>query len=168
MLLVESGSRWLIEKIVPNLLDIWGDEIKMDVVTCFAGVPQGTNGRVYRVMDYATSEARQSLFRELIANDYQALGMICSGEPIMSKWKWMLAARVPAKVFLLNENGDYVWCDRHHIGYLWQFVCLRTGLAGAGAVRTLARLLLFPFTLAYLILYATSAHARRAMRRITS
>lgn len=140
----------------------------MDLMTCFAGAPAGVNGKVYRVTEYVTQEARKALFRELAANDYQTLGIICSAEPIMSKWKWMLALRIPAKMFVLNENGDYVWVDRHHAALLWEFVRLRTGLAGAGAVRTFARLALFPFTLAYLVLYATAAHARRALRLLFS
>jgi hypothetical protein len=77
----------------------------------------------------------------------------------------MLALRIPAKVFIINENGDYFWLDRMHLGPLRQFVLFRSGLAGAGAVRTLIRLISFPFALMYLLLYAASAHARRAMRR---
>jgi hypothetical protein len=158
----------LIDKIIPTLLDIWGEAIRIDLVTCFAGAPAGINGTVYRVTDYVTPETRKALVRELTANGYQTLGIICSAEPIMSKWKWLLVARVPAMVFILNENGDYVWLDRPHAAVLWEFVRLRTGLAGAGAARTLIRLALFPFSLAYLILYATSVHARRALRLISS
>ena len=44
-------------------------------------------------------------------------------------------------------------------------VLYRSGLAGAGAVRTLVRLISFPFALLYLLLYATVAHARRALYR---
>ena len=36
---------------------------------------------------------------------------------------------------------------------------------GAGAVRTLARAISFPFTLLYLLLYASVVHAQRAFRR---
>jgi thiosulfate reductase cytochrome b subunit len=43
-------------------------------------------------------------------------------------------------------------------------VLFRAGLAGAGAVRTLARFFLFPFTLLYLLLYATTVHFRRVLR----
>ena len=39
------------------------------------------------------------------------------------------------------------------------------GFAGSGAVRTLVRLISFPFTLLYLLLYATFVHSRRALRR---
>jgi hypothetical protein len=33
----------------------------------------------------------------------------------MTKWKWMLAARLPGKVFVVNENGDYFWLDHGHL-----------------------------------------------------
>jgi len=48
---------------------------------------------------------------------------------------------------------------------VWQLLLLRSGLAGAGAVRTLARVISFPFTLLYLLLYASAVHTRRALRR---
>jgi len=90
--------------------------------------------------------------------------MVCSEEPVMTKWKWVLALRIPAKVFIVNENGDYFWLDRPHLGVIRRFVLLRTGLAGAGAVRTLARLFSFPFTLLYLLLYAAAVHVRRSFQ----
>ena len=92
--------------------------------------------------------------------------MICSNEPIMTKWKWVLAARLPAKVFILNENGDYFWLDRGHLSNIRNFVLVRAGLTGSGAVRTLARLVSFPFTLLYLILYALTVHLRRKLRTL--
>ncbi len=166
ILLVESGSRRLIEDLIPNLAPIFGGPLSIDLVTCYAGAPAHFGaGKIFRVMDYTSPGLRAGLFRELAANDYNAMGIICSGEPVMSKWKWMLTYRVPAKVFILNENGDYVWLDREHLGTLWEFLRFRSGLAGAGAVRTLARLLLFPFSLLFLIVYATVAHARRGIRR---
>ena len=82
----------------------------------------------------------------------------------MTKWKWAIATRLPAKVFLVNENGDYFWLDRGHWRSIRSFVLFRAGLTGSSAVRTLARLLLFPFTLAYLLLYASTVHMRRAWR----
>ena len=84
----------------------------------------------------------------------------------MTKWKWVLAARIPAKVFIVNENGDYFWLDWGHLEPLRQFVLLRAGLADTGAARTVARVISFPFTLLYLLLYATTVHARRAFRSL--
>lgn len=168
ILLVESGSRGLLEGVIPGLRQTWGSDAFIDLVTCYSSLPQGfrpETTRVYRVSDYRGRQGRRKLYRELARNRYSLLGMICSEEPVMTKWKWVLALRIPAKVFVINENGDYFWLDRKHLGVIRQFVLLRTGLAGAGAVRTLARLFSFPFTLLYLLLYATSAHARRAWHR---
>jgi hypothetical protein len=52
-----------------------------------------------------------------------------------------------------------------HAATIRRFVLFRSGLAGAGAVRTLVRLISFPFTLLYLLIYATFAHAGRALRK---
>ena len=169
ILLVESGSRGLIEGLIPGLRQSWGESISIDLVTCYSTLPKGFeahNTRVYRVGDYRGRTGRGRLYRELAKNQYGLLGIICSGEVVMAKWKWMLGLRIPAKIFIINENGDYFWLDRRHLGPLRRFVLFRSGLAGAGAVRTLVRLVSFPFTLLYLLLYASSAHARRALRRI--
>jgi hypothetical protein len=140
--------------------------VQVDLVTCYPGMPEGFSAqttRVYRVSDYRGR--RRKLFRELVRNRYSLVGIICSAEPIMTKWKWLIALRVPAKVFALNENGDYFYFDWGHWSTIRQFVLFRAGLAGAGAVRTLGRLCLFPFSLLYLILYATAVHLRRAIRK---
>jgi len=167
ILLVESGARGLLENVVPGLLQTWGADVPIDLVTCYARLPQGMppGARVYRTTDYRTREARRRLLAELRGNRYALVGIVCSGEPIMTKWKWALALRLPAKVFIINENGDYFWLDRGHLDLIRQILLLRSGLAGAGAVRTLASLVSFPFALAYLLLYAAAAHARRAIQR---
>jgi hypothetical protein len=166
ILLIESGSRGLLESVVPGLRAAWGADSAIDLMTCYARLPEGLpaeSTRVYRTTDYRDREARRRLVAELKANRYALIGMICSGEPIMTKWKWALALRLPAKIFLINENGDYFWLDRGHLGVIRQMVLLRSGLAGAGAVRTLASVLSFPFALAYLLLYAAAVHARRTL-----
>ena len=168
ILLVESGSRALLEAVLPSLRETWGDDVLIDVVTCYSKVPQGFSPettRIYRVTDYRGSQARRKLYRELARNRYGVTGIICSGEPVMMKWKWVLAARLRAKVFIINENGDYFWLDRGHLTPLRELVLERAGLAGAGAVRTLSRVISFPFTLLYLLLYAATVHGRRALRK---
>jgi len=168
VLLVESGSRHLYTHLLSGLYDFY-PEMQADLVTCYAGVPdtfRPERGGVYRVTDYPDPESRKRLYRELAGKQYAIVGIICSAEPIMTKWKWMLAARLPAKVFVLNENGDYFWLDRGHLAVIRNFVLFRAGLTGAGAVRTLARLVLFPFTLLYLIFYAATVHLRRRLRTL--
>ena len=167
ILLVESGSRGLLEGLIPSLRETWGDEIPIDLVTCYPTLPRGFSAehtRLYCVTEYRGRQGRGRLYRQLAGNRYSLLGMVCSDEPLMTKWKWSLALRLPAKVFVINENGDYFWLDRGHLGPLREFVLYRSGLAGAGAVRTLAQIVSFPFTLAYLLLYATVVHTRRVLR----
>ncbi len=166
VLLVESGSRELVERLIPGLHGIWGP-VPIDLVTCFPAMPRGLDpetARVYRADEYRGLENRLGLVRALSRNGYTQLGILCSGEPILAKWKWILALALPAKVFVVNENGDYFWVDRKHAGTIFRFAFVRSGLAGAGAVRTLARLFTFPFALAYLLLYAGVVHARRGLR----
>jgi hypothetical protein len=163
ILLVESGSRRLIEGLLPALRTSYGERVPIDLVTCYPGMPEGVSA-VYRVSDYGSGAARGRLYRSLAANRYAILGIICSDERIMTKWKWALAARLPAKVFVINENGDYFWLDRGYWRSIRHFVLYRAGFSGSGAVRTLGRLLLFPFTLAFLLLYATTVHFKRAVR----
>ena len=167
ILLVESGSRGILERVLPPLRQSWGRGVPVDLVSCFATLPEGfpPETRLYRVADYRGPEGRGKLYRELEANRYSHLGIVCSAEPLMTKWKWMLALRLPAKVFVINENADYFWIDRLHFSNIRDFVLLRTGLAGSGAVRILARLISFPFTFAYLLLSAATVHTRRAFRR---
>jgi hypothetical protein len=165
ILLIESGSRSLMENTVPLLLNTWAGDYQFDLVTCYGGVPDclPPDTDVFRVYDYSSPERRKELVRELRARDYAYAGVICSAEPIMTKWKWLLALRVPAKVFIINENGDYFWINRENWSTVREFTLVRAGLSGAGAARTLARLAAFPFAVIYLLLYALKAHVRRAI-----
>jgi hypothetical protein len=168
VLLVESGSRELFEKLLPSLYENHPEMI-CDLVTCYAGVPKNfrdDRGAVYRVTDFPAGPARQGFYQQLGANGYSIVGIICSAEPIMTKWKWMLATRLPGKLLVVNENADYFWFDRGHLEAIRFFVLYRAGLTGAGAVRTLARVVLFPFSLLYLILYALTVHLRRTLRTL--
>jgi len=168
VLLVESGSRELFENLLPVLYRNH-PEMRCDLVTCYAGAPKNfrsDQGSLYRVTDYPDSSSRQRLYDELGRNCYVIVGIICSAEAIMTKWKWMLAARLPGKVFVLNENGDSFWLDRGHLAAIRYFILFRAGLTGSGAVCTLARVVLFPFTLLYLILYAVAVHFRRSLRTL--
>ena len=167
ILLVESGSRHLLEPVVRSLRENW-DEIPIDLVTCYSGLPEGLrpeSTKVYRVNEYRGREGRATLYRALAARRYSLVGIICSEEPVLARWKWGLALLLKAKIFIINENGDYFWVDWGHLKTIREFVLLRSGMGSAGAARMLARAVSFPFTFLYLLLYATAVHARRALRR---
>ena len=168
VIVVESGSRHLLEDLLPGIYDHHKDTLQsLDLVTCYAGLPKSYDpqkGQVFRVADYSGRQGRQNLYRLLNARKPAIFGIVCAGEPIMTKWKWALALNVPAKTFILNENGDYFWLDYSNWKTIRHFVLFRAGLAGAGAVSLLARIAAFPFTLAYLLIYAAAVHLRRYAR----
>lgn len=167
MVIVESGSRHLLEDLLPGLYEIHGDSLELDLVTCYAGLPAGfrpDRGRVWRITEYPGAGGRAQVVRELQARHHSIVGIVCSNEAIMTKWKWMLAARLPAKLFILNENGDYFWVDRGNWSTLLHFVLFRAGLTGAGAVVTMGRILLFPVSVLYLLAFAGVVHLRRSIR----
>jgi hypothetical protein len=173
ILLVESGSRHLLDKVIGILRMLYGEDVAIDLITCYSGLPSSLETRparapeptVYRVSDYGGGSGRKRLYAELRSRGYSLEGVICSGEPILFKWKLALAVQVPAKVFIINENGDFFWLDYGQWRIISRVVSARLGLSGAEAVRTLVRLALFPFTLSYLLLYAAAVHLRRKAHR---
>lgn len=162
--LVESGAREILEKILPHL---YLHCPQIDVVTCFAGPPSTfdvSRGRIYDIADYQGREGRKRLYAELWNNSYSAVGIVCAEQPIMTKWKWAIAAQLPGKLFIINENVDYFWVDRGNWKTVRRFVLFRAGLSGADAVRTITQLLVFPFTVLFLLVWAGWAHTRRWLR----
>ncbi|RPI10071.1 MAG: hypothetical protein EHM65_08490 [Acidobacteriales bacterium] len=168
VVLVESGSRHLSESVIPRLRDYFGSEVPIDLVTCYAGLPTGLredSSTVFHIHNYRDREGRRRLYRELLDSQPSVLVIICSGEPIMTKWKWALAFRLPVKLLIVNENGDFFWCDRSNWRVIRRFILVRAGLSGGDAVRTIGQILIFPLTLSYLLLYATGIHLRRKLSR---
>jgi hypothetical protein len=164
VVVVESGSRKVSARLISVLHDKWGSEIEIDLVTCYPDAPAEFRGRVYRVTDYAGPAARKRLYRELSERRYDLAGILCSGDPIMTKWKWVLAARLRSKIFVVNENADFFWLDRGHWRNVLRMVQSRTGISGGAVVPSLSEWLLFPVTLTYLLLFAGAVHLKRRLR----
>jgi len=165
VLLVESGSRKVSERLLPVLSEKWR-EIEIDLVTCYPGEPGEFHGRVYRVTDYKGPAERKRLYRELAARQYGLTGILCSGDPIMTKWKWMLAARLRSKIFVVNENADFFWLDRGHWRNALRMARTRTVITVTAGIPALAQWLFFPVTLAYLLLFASAVHIKRKVRTL--
>jgi hypothetical protein len=167
VLLVESGPRHVLERLLPALERNYGRLEQIDLLTCHAGAPQGFDperGRIYHVQDHRGWRARQRLFKELRSRQPDICGLLCTGLPIMTPWKWLAAWHAPSKIFLINENGDYFWLDRGHGRIIWRFMLIRAGLSGGDALPHLGELLVLPFTFTYLLLYAAQVHSRRWLR----
>jgi hypothetical protein len=167
VLLVESGARSIAERLLPALRRNHGPQVTVELVTCYPGLPAGypEGTVVFRTPDHPD---RRALLAEISKRDYSLVGIICSGEPILFKWKLVLAARLRSKVFIVNENADYFWLDYSHAGVLFRLALDRAGLAGPSAARNFATLALFPVTLAYLAGYALWVHSLRMLRRAVS
>lgn len=167
IVIVESGDRGILEKLLPSLYSYCPH---VDVVTCFAGPPlsfDAARGVIWNIADYQGREGRARLYTELWDKHYSAVGIVCADQPIMTRWKWAIAAQLPGKLFVINENVDYFWIDRGNWKMCVRFALFRAGLSGADAARTLTQLALFPFTVVFLLLYAGQVHARRRIQALT-
>ena len=107
---------------------------------------------------------RRTANRPLPAGRIATLEAVALSAAALAIGAWWLAAKVPAKLFIINENGDYFWVDWSQWRIIAHFALFRAGLTGAGAVPTLARLLFFPFTFAYLLSFAGWVHLKRRLR----
>ncbi len=169
ILLVESGSRELLERAIPTVRTFWnGLTPPIDLFTCFDGVPEGIgdDGQIYRVTDYPGPE-RKKLLRELKGRGYSVLGIVCSEEPILAKWKWLITASLPAKVLVINESGDCFWADRENWSAIRQFIASRSGITGATVLRSVLQMAVLPFTFFWLLCFAAGAHTVRAFNRLS-
>ncbi len=170
MLLVESGSRPIVEAAIPQFRALYGYRIAIDLLTCLPGLPQVLNPattRVYRVTDCRTGADRRRLLAQLRAARYPILGILCTEEPVMTPWKIAAMALLPSKVFIVNENADLFWVDWWHRKTIRQFIFYRAGLLDDAAVRKLAQIVTFPFILAFLTLNFAYVHLRRFHRLLT-
>ena len=166
VLVVESGARTILEAALPRLSQVFGNNATFDLFTCYSGAPTAlaAEATIWRTQNYGSSETRRQLLNDLRAAGINGVAIVCSGESIMTRWKWWLAWNLPAKVLIVNENADAFWLDRSNLSVIRRFASERMGLRGDPGGKTMGRILVFPFALAYLLLYATIAHARRAVR----
>jgi hypothetical protein len=163
--LVESGSRHIAERVIQRISTRSARAI-IDVVTCYPGSPAGLRdgSSVFRVSDYQGRPGRRRLLDELRSRAYTANAIVCSAEPIMTKWKWWIAASLPVGVVVINENCDWFPIDRSHWRTIVRFVLFRAGLSGGDTVGSLGRFIAFPFMLLYLLAFAAWIHGRRLAR----
>jgi hypothetical protein len=168
ILLIESGRRQVCERFLLHLYHVRQAK-HVDLLSCYTDAPVGfdTNrGRAFFTHQATTASARNNLFRNLRKRGYSAVCVLCTGDPIMTKWKWMAAARVPSKVLIVNENTDFYWLDIHHWRNANAMLRHRMGLHGSGPFRVLADVFAFPVALTLLIAYAAGVHARRLLRTL--
>ncbi len=168
ILLVESGKREVTEKLIPRLKMSFGENVVIDLLTCWPGLPPqlapDPDRQVWRVTEYTDDHARWRLLRDIRNRRHGIAAVLYAGDPIMARWRAASLLLIPAKFLIANENADFFWLDRGHFNHLVRFWMHRAGLLDASAARTLARFLAFPFVFVYLLGYAAHAHLMRLGR----
>jgi hypothetical protein len=171
ILLVESAPRKVMEETL-RYLYLTKDPVQLDVLTCYDSPPDSFDfdrGVVYSVNDPEARENRGKFIRGLLAPSYTILGVMCTGTPILQKWKWVLAFRTSARLVVVNEEARYFGLDVWNLKTARLMLLKRLNpfadsafgsLAEAGAA-SLADILLVPFTVAYLLLCTAAIHLRR-------
>ncbi len=172
LLFVESGPRRVAEKVLPRIRESFGHDIRIDLLTCLAtdpAEPRAGNrhsAKAWRVTECRDADSRWELLGRIRRERHPVVVIVCADSPVMLPWKLAAVLLLPAKFIIVNENADYFWLDRGHLSNLKNLLLQRAGLQPDLAVRLLARALVFPFTLAYLLGYAAWVHSRRAARRV--
>ena len=166
VLVIESGARGAAEKFLARLY-IEEPAHLVDLLTCYGSPPASFDpgrGQIFYTHKARSGSARAELFREFRAARYSAVCMLCTGDDIMTKWKWMAALRVPAKVMIVNESADTFWLDRGHIRELKGMARDRVGSAWLMPLRIAYQIVAFPFTISILLGFAAVAHGKRLWR----
>lgn len=166
LLVIESGPRDVAEAFLKHLYEVQKSE-RVDLLTCYAGAPQGFDpqrGTVFSVHDPAAKNNRVAFIRRLLRGPYDVVAILCTGEPVLTKWKWVIALRVNAKVLVVNEHAGFFLLDWKHRRPAKMMLSLRLGLHQPVPLHVIGELFLVPFTITYLALYAGYVHARRALR----
>lgn len=167
VLLVESGSRSAANEFLEEVYGLAENE-QVDILTCYRTAPEAfdaSRGQIFFTHDTG-SGGRGKLFETLSQSGYSAICMLCTGDSIMTKWKWAAAARIPAKVMIVNENADSFWLDRGHLRDLRNLMIERSGMKELTPLRTLAHAIAFPFTLAIVVSFAGYMKSRRVLRSL--
>ncbi len=166
VLFIESGSRVLAERFLTHLYASHPAQ-RVDLLTCYAGAPSSfdpSRGSVISIHGTGGFAGRRQLITGLARNGYSVVSILCSGEPIMTRWKWAVALRVPAKLLVVNENVDYFWFDRGNLASMRAMVKHRFGVQTVSSPQLVISAVLFPFVFLYLLSYACWIHTRRLLR----
>ena len=171
VLLVESGPREVAERLIPRLREVFGAHTPIDLMTCLPEVPNslpaapdGLGPQVWRVSERHDRRARWGLLREIRARRYPVTAVLCANSPLMASWRTAALLLFSSKFLIVNENADFFWLDRGHWRNLLAMFMHRSGVLEESAVRAVARLVAFPFTLVFLLAYAGWVHVARTAR----
>jgi len=162
-LLIESGSPEVARRALRGIREILPGA-RYHLLTCWPDPPAGLFRSVFRAADYPSAWEKIRLLVSFARRRWRVLAILCTGEPILWRWKMLALAVLPAKVLIVNENADFFWLDWDNCRTLRRFLAIRWGVNRDEILSTALRALVFPLTLLYLILTALFLYARRWRR----
>ena len=160
VLIVESGSPQITDRARAGLRRAFPHS-PLHLATCWPDRSAQDFAQVYSVGDYAGRTEKLGLLRKLRKHGFSVLAVLCTGEPIMSLWRTLALAVVPAKVIIINENGDFFWLSWENRATLRSFLSARWGVNLRHGAKIILLALLFPFTVLFLMLTALFYYLRR-------
>ncbi|HEX4772748.1 MAG TPA: hypothetical protein VH351_18080 [Bryobacteraceae bacterium] len=171
ILLIESGPRETGELVLSRLFAPGAgntSELHCDVLTCYTTAPGAFNPARGKLLSVHTPEAtanRRAYVNKLASDLYDAVFILCPGSGVLAKWKWAVAAKSKSRLAIADEYGDWFFVSFSNLGQLAVLVVRRLNLASFPLLfLALAKILIAPFVIAYLALYAAQVHLQRWIR----
>ncbi len=165
VLLIESGSRLAANQFLQYVYE-FNPTSQVDVLTCFDTPPeafQRRRGQTFNVTDPAIAGNRQQFLRSVAFTPYDVVAMLHTGSGTLRKWKWAIALLTRAKIALIPEDRGFAFVDYGRLQFHVNVPRLRR--EQVNHLRLTGEVLLMPFVVLYLLLYAGSVHFRRLLLR---
>jgi len=163
VLVIESGSPEVARRALGGIRDIF-PRARVHLLTCWPDPPDGFLTDVFRTADYPSGWEKVRLLLSFARRRWRVLAILCTGEPILWRWKMLALGLLPAKVLIVNENADFFWLDWDNRKTLRHFLAIRWGVNRDEILATLFRALVFPMALLILLATAGYLYARRWRR----
>lgn len=166
ILVVESCPRELTERFLRHVYDEQRSR-RVDLVSCYAGAPRAfdsARGAIFSIHQPEIAASRGKFISGLNSSPYTLVAIFCAGTPVLNKWKWAIALRTRAKVLIVNERADFFCFDLAGRNAAVRLLAERVSLPVSIDVRAIAKALLVPLTIAFLLCYAGRAHMWRLIR----
>lgn len=167
VLLVESGSRWILEKAWERMRPIFPGA-RYELCTCFPGEPSpGGSERTFRVTEAPGVGGKLRMLLAMRRSRTPVAALLFTTERILLPWKLALLFVLPSKLLIINENADFFWLDRSNLAVIRRFLAVRAGVNGAELLRAVFRVAVFPLAFVFLAGSALVAHTVRWWRLLS-
>ncbi len=174
VLVIESEPRHATDQILEFLYATEAN-CSVDVLTCYETKPVAFDegrGKLLSIHDRSLGRSRKQIIQRFAGSDYSVIALPLPGSHVLRKWRLMIALRTKAYI-LIGDAHQRFWYLRSQVlldrsadslfgGPTAMLRAIGTRIASkAGLV---AELIIAPFSLSVLALYAVSIHARRFVR----